>query len=183
MKRKLIVSACLVLTAQLNVAVAQMDSVATNAILTLILSKPVSEKIFVEYPNGRWNGAFDLPCGSYVFIPPNSILRAVYPTILNEMPYTTGTDGGLLNMRSMYRDSIRGIFITQIVGFELFTVFERIQIEGNTSEINFFTTSKDSMEQYEDRYISAKSRLTRMDNGWAIAQLKIKRIKWRDYFK
>lgn len=141
MKRKLIVSACLVLTAQLNVAVAQMDSVATNAILTLILSKPVSEKIFVEYPNGRWNGAFDLPGGSYVFIPPNSILRAVYPTILNEMPYTTGTDGGLLNMRTMYRDSIRGIFITQIVGFELFTVFERIQIEGNTSEINFFTTS------------------------------------------
>jgi hypothetical protein len=182
MKRKLIISALLTLFVNVDVAVAQMDSEAKEAILTLLLSKPVSEKIFIDYPDGRWSGPFDVPGGKYVFIPPNATFRSVYPSILDEMPYTISTDS-LLHTRTMYRDSVRGVFISQNVGFELFTVFELIQMAGDSSQINFFTSSSHSMEQYEDRYILVKSKLIRSSNGWTIKELNIERIEWRDYFK
>jgi hypothetical protein len=182
MKQKLIISAVLILFANLPIAVAQMDPAAKDAILTLLLSKPVSEKIFVNYPEGTWIGAFGLPGGNYVFIPPNRILRSVYPTILNEMPYTISTDS-LLNMRTLYRDSIHGVFISQTASFRLFTVFEEIELHLDSACIKFITTSQRDKEQYRDKYIAVKSKMIRTGDRWSIVELDIEPRPWTDYFK
>jgi len=165
-----------------SIALAQIDVQTKEAIIAVLLSKSVSDKIFVDYPEGTWVGAFSPKGGRYAFIVPNRTLQSVYPTILNEMPFTTSTDG-LLNMRKLYSDSVQSIFITQEVPGKLITVLEQIQVDSDTAHIELITTSYRDKKDYKDKYIRVYSKLIRANDQWTITELNVDQILWTDYFK
>lgn len=161
---------------------AQMDVEAREAIATLLLSKPIADKVFVTYPEGAYQGPFQLSAGTYAFIPPNTTFRTVYPTILEEMPYSIDSDG-LVDMKKLYADSSRGIYISMVPGFELFTVFQKIEVRPDTICMEFITTSGREKKIYNDKYVKVNAILIKRHEKWVITTCDIKKIAWTNYFK
>lgn len=172
----------LISTGSFSSTTAQIDPMVKDALIAVLLSKSVSDRIFVDYPEDMWSGAFRPKGGMYAFLTPNRTLRSVYPTILDEMPYTISTDG-LLDMRIFYRDSIRSVFITPDMPGKLVTVLEKIQIHSDTAQIDLFTTSYREKNEYKNKYVRVKSNLIRANDQWSITELNIDDIPWTEYFK
>lgn len=172
---------CLSIGIVLNIF-AQISDGARDAITTLILSQPVSTKVFVDYDQKTLGeGLFRLKPGTYAFISPNSVFREVYIGIAQLLPYTTKTDG-LLGTKRLYDDSTRGIYVTSSIVFELSVIFTKLHITESEAEISFFTTSLVKEEYYKDKYICVDSKLRRSNDAWNVVSLVVYHSDWFNYF-
>lgn len=166
----------------LPAALGQMSNEVQEAILTLLLSKPIAQKVFFEYPDSTWNGPGMLPGGgTYAFIPTTVTFREVYPSILEELQRSIHTDG-LIGKRKFYSDTVKSMYITGSISFELFTVFRKIEVSDKIV-LEFITTSLWEEEAYRDKYVSVHAELIKNKEKWQIAECNIKSIPWTKYFE
>jgi hypothetical protein len=90
--------------------IAQIPDETREALVSVMTSPQVEPRVFYSYPDGTWNGAFQLKGGRYAFVCPDTTFQKVYPGILDEFPYSIATDS-LLGMKKLFQDSVKKIYV------------------------------------------------------------------------
>ena len=170
-------------SAMVQTLTAQISEQARTAILTVLLSDKVEQRAFFDYDSGTWNGSYQLKGGRYAFIYPDSTFQKIYPGIMAEFSYSVLTDS-LLELRKIYRDSLRGVYAKRIIPFGiLFTVFTRIEIDSKLCRIDLYTTSLFDRASFKEHYAQVQSTLFKKDGKWVIESCTVKSIAWRKTFE
>lgn len=166
----------------MQLAIGQISDNNYTAIVKVLNSQSIVEKIFVKYgENVLGNGAFMLKPGKYAFICPNHVFANTYVGIIDMLPYTMATDS-LLETKKFYIDHDKAIYVKAAIVFELFIAFTKLYIADSEGEVDFFTTSLQQDPAYQNNYVKVSVKLLKKDDVWTIVKENIEPIEWIDYF-
>lgn len=171
-----------VLLLNVHLAIAQISDNAYAAIITVLNSRDIIEKIYIQY-DGRTigTGSYELGPGKYAFLCPNNEFAKTYVGIRKLLPYTMSTDS-LLATKKFYKDREKAIYVRSSAAFELFIAFTKLDISENEAHVSFFTTSLQEEPAYRVNYVKVYSKLIKKDDVWVAVKEEVDSIGWINYF-
>jgi hypothetical protein len=165
-----------------QLAVAQISDNAYAAIIKVLNSADIAEKIYVVYTGNTIGvGSFELGPGTYAFICPNTEFANSYVGIRKMLPHTMSTDT-LLQTKKFFKDRDRAIYVRSSAAFELFIAFTKLNINDGQAEVTFFTTSLQEEPAYKGKYVRVSAKLLKKDDIWIVVESNVEPIEWINYF-
>lgn len=153
---------------------AQEDSVQ-RLISHVLFSKKVYPKVFFEY-SGIGPSPHILAPGKYAFVYPDSIIKRLYPDIIEDLSITWAREKKLYTKTYLRSAELGTVFIKSNINsdpnLKFYLTFSLIEISGSNAHVKFETSC--NCADYNDGLIfTFDAYLSLRREKWRINQLKI----------